>query len=117
MEKIILLSGVVMVKPCPNTVDTWYSVKERRVGFKWKKELVITKNNIFSKEHYAIDGFQADNRYYDAINKRVMYMPHCNLYLANQSVQTKFFNTVEELTVFVDFIKSNNITICIDEKS
>ena len=112
--QLILLQGVVMAKAWYDAYDTNYSVKTKkvRVGFlKWETKKVIIKDEIYYKQELDIETFNVEQRYYSSAHEVVMYKPHCDLYLSNQSRQSKFFDTEKELSDFMDFLKENNVTI------
>lgn len=108
----VLLQGVVMAKPHFELVDAFYSVKTITFGFlKRQRKKVIVKDNLFGKDIFDIENFNPEGRYYDAIKEQVMYKPHCDLYLSNQSRQTKYFESKAQLIDFIEWLKKNNTTI------
>ena len=114
--ELIFLQGVVMAKAYYNAIDTNYSVKQKKIitGFlKFSKKEVIVKDLIFSELEINPNEFCENNRFYDAKHKIVMYNPHCDLFLSNESRQTKYFDTKEELTDFMNWLILNNVTVSV----
>jgi hypothetical protein len=108
---LVFSQGVVLVKVYRKTTAGLYTVKRKlfyKGGLKWGyREVIVDKSFITSNRYISPENFNQENKYYDAEEKKVFWNPHCDLYLANQSVQAKFFETEEKLDEFILSIRAN----------
>ena len=78
-----------------------YKEKPKRFAFLFPKEGFYLKYSISSQKHRSKEQIEKSGEMF-CKDKKVLYYPHLEIRMSNQSLVTKYFKTEEELKEFYD---------------
>lgn len=102
MEAIINIDQICEISTHPKRRNRNY--RYRPQGKNWWGKVLMERleDTFYGGESYEIDEFLKKNKNFIFEDNVVYYKPHIKMYLTNRNIETKYFETVDEMDEFLN---------------